>query len=98
MRFLGLCALLAALPALAEVKTYTIKGMTCQGCVDMITAEVCKLPGVTSCKVDIGKATLEAAKLDDEAVKKGIAKAGYEWVSTAEPSPAAKPKKTSKEK
>lgn len=78
MRFLAASVLLIALPALAEVHSYDIKGMTCQGCVDMITSEVCKLPGVTSCKVEIGKVTLEGAKLDDAAVKAAVDKAGYQ--------------------
>lgn len=70
---------LAAAPALAETKIYETKGMHCGACVAMAKAEVCKLPGVESCKVELNKITLTGAKLDDAAVKTSVAKLGDEY-------------------
>lgn len=76
MRLLALGAIFLALPALAETRSYDIKGMTCGSCVKMIDAQVCKLPNLESCKVEIGKVTVTAPTLDDEVIKAAVAKAG----------------------
>lgn len=71
--------LMAALPALAETKIYETKGMHCGACVQMAKTEICKLPGVEACKVEMNKITLTGAKLDDTAVKGAVAKLGEEY-------------------
>ena len=65
--------------------TYEIRGMTCNSCVKMITAKVCKLEGMDTCKVEIGKLTFSAkdgAQITPEALTTAIKSAGdYELVT-----------------
>lgn len=105
MRLFALATILAlALPvvsASAESKVYTLDGMTCQSCVKSVTAQVCKLPGVETCKVEINKVTLTGPSLDDKVIEGAVTKAGYTMthVSNADApaaEPVATPKKTPK--
>lgn len=106
MRSVSLLAMFFALPAFAGTHSYDIKGMDCSGCVKAIEAQVCKIPGLAVCNVEIGKVTLTGEQLDDEAVKKAVETAGYKVVGvehadaraaddlkpeTAAQKPAAKP-------
>lgn len=62
--------------------TYTVEGMSCQHCVDSITGEVGKVPGVRGVVVDLtGKTvTVSAEPVDDAAVRAAIDEAGYDVV------------------
>ena len=64
-------------------KTFTVRGMTCGHCVNHVTTEISKVPGVV--KVDIvlesGAVTVESsAPLADSDVASAVVAAGYEFV------------------
>ncbi|MGH9185004.1 MAG: heavy-metal-associated domain-containing protein [Acidimicrobiales bacterium] len=64
--------------------TYTVKGMSCQHCVDAVTGELSKLDGVTAVDVALENGTVTItsdAPLDDDAVLAAINEAGYELVA-----------------
>ena len=60
-------------------KTYTIKGMSCGGCVNSLTRVLTSVPGIEPIKIEVGKARL---RLDERAtsqtVKDAVARAGFE--------------------
>lgn len=61
--------------------TYTVVGMTCGHCVQSVTAELSKLPGVSEVVVDLGtgKAVVTSeAGLALAAVEAAVDEAGYE--------------------
>jgi copper ion binding protein len=60
--------------------TYTVTGMTCQHCVNAITAEVTAVDGVTTVEVDLatGTVTVRGTKVVDTAIRAAIDEAGYE--------------------
>lgn len=56
-----------------------VTGMKCQSCVKSIEKRICKLPGVASCSVKVGKVVLiseKQAKIDENAVKELIESTG----------------------
>lgn len=57
------------LSAMADTYEYTIEGMSCAGCKNMVKSAVCNLPGVKVCNVEIGsmKLTAEEGKTLDQA-------------------------------
>jgi len=60
--------------------------MTCEHCVQAVTAEVSKLPGVQDVEVDLasGQVAVEAeAPLATDAVRAAVDEAGYELVDAA---------------
>lgn len=60
---------------------YKVTGMTCGHCVNAVTAELSRIPGVTSVEVDLagGAATVDSAEaLDRDAVRAAVDEAGYE--------------------
>jgi len=62
---------------------YTVGGMTCEHCVDAVTAEVSSLAAVTHVDVDLVTGRVRVASdepLDDDAVRTAVAEAGYEVV------------------
>jgi len=64
-------------------ETYTIKGMTCAHCVNAVSGELSRLPGVTGVEVDLagGTATVTSnTPLDPRAVRDAVDEAGYELV------------------
>jgi len=66
--------------------TYTVSGMTCGHCVNSVSSEVGKLPGVRDVKVDLatGAVTVESEQpLDDAAVAAAVDEAGYQMVPAA---------------
>jgi mercuric ion binding protein len=72
--------------AMAESKTYNISGMHCEDCRKNIEAEVCKLPGIDTCKVDLGHVTLMSqAPLDDSKIKRAVEAAGHYKVAGVQP-------------
>lgn len=60
--------------------TYTVTGMTCQHCVNAITAEVSAVDGVTTVEVDLaaGTVTVRGTNILDTAIRAAIDEAGYE--------------------
>lgn len=60
-------------------RTYAVDGMTCGHCVQAITGELTKLPGVADVTVDLsGKAvTVTGEAVDEAAVRAAIGEAGY---------------------
>ena len=61
--------------------TYAITGMTCGHCVDAVSTELGRLPGVTEVRVDLaaGTATVTSDEpLDPRAVRNAVDEAGYE--------------------
>jgi copper chaperone CopZ len=62
-------------------QSFAVRGMTCDHCVQAVTAELRKLPGVSDVRVDLESATAtvdSAAVLDRAAVAAAIDEAGYE--------------------
>lgn len=63
--------------------TFVVKGMTCGHCVNHVTNEVSKIPGVVSVDVvlETGAVTIESDNvIDDSAVEAAVVEAGYELV------------------
>lgn len=63
---------------------YTVSGMTCGHCVNSVSSEVGKLPGVTDVTVDLttGAVTVTSeGQLDRAAVAAAVDEAGYELAS-----------------
>jgi copper ion binding protein len=66
---------------MAVTSTYTVTGMTCQHCVNAVTAELSELDGVRDVQVDLGTGGVTVtsdAPLDDAAVRAAVDEAGYE--------------------
>ena len=64
--------------------TYTVTGMTCQHCVNSVSTEIGKLPGVAGVTVDLatGAVTVSsAAPLEQSAVAAAVDEAGYQLAS-----------------
>jgi copper chaperone len=62
---------------------YTVKGMTCSGCMNKVTNAVTAVDGVTDVDVDISNGELTVtsdAELDTDKVRAAVADAGYEIV------------------
>lgn len=59
--------------------SYNVQGMTCHSCKAMITDEVKEVPGVETIDVDLDTATVtvKGDDVDDVAVHRAIAEAGY---------------------
>ena len=61
--------------------TYTVAGMTCNGCVNKVTGAVADIPGVDDVDVDVSTGTLEIfGRADDAAIRDAVAKVGYQIV------------------
>jgi len=63
--------------------TYTVTGMTCGHCVQAVTGELTKLPGVQEVQVDLatGAVTVTSqAPLSVDDVRSAVDEAGYELV------------------
>jgi copper ion binding protein len=61
--------------------TYTVTGMSCQHCVDAVTAEVGRLSGVEQVQVDLPSGAVSVtstAPLDLDAVRDALDEAGYD--------------------
>ncbi|WP_204299962.1 heavy-metal-associated domain-containing protein [Actinoplanes campanulatus] len=66
-------------------QTYTVTGMTCSHCVNSVSAEVGKIPGVTGVQVDLASGAVTVTSdqpVDDTAVAAAVDEAGYELVSS----------------
>jgi copper chaperone len=82
-------SLLLILSAQADTRTYEINGMTCGSCEKSVKKQVCSLPGVTDCQVEVGKIVLKGESIDDTAVKAAVSKAGEYSVVSVEHSDAS---------
>jgi copper chaperone CopZ len=61
--------------------TYRVSGMTCQHCVNAVTAEITKLDGVTGVEVELpsGDVTVTSAvELSEGDIRAAVDEAGYE--------------------
>lgn len=68
--------------------TYSVNGMTCGHCVNSVSSEIGKLPGVAEVKVDLatGKVTVTSEQaLDEAAVAAAVDEAGYELAGHGRP-------------
>jgi len=66
------------------VKTFTISGMSCGGCVNSLTRVLTSVPGIEPIKIEVGKAELRlAGQVTSQTVKDAVARAGFEVVSEA---------------
>lgn len=62
-------------------QTYTVTGMTCSHCVNSVSAEVGKIPGVTDVRVDLASGAVTVTSdqpVDETAVAAAVDEAGYE--------------------
>ncbi|WP_017595813.1 heavy-metal-associated domain-containing protein [Nocardiopsis potens] len=70
----------AEAPGAAEgVRVYTVEGMTCGHCVNSVSAEVGRVPGVTGVQVDLeaGRVSVSGSGFDDAAIGGAVRDAGY---------------------
>jgi len=61
--------------------TYAAVGMTCGHCVNAVTEQVSRLPGVTGVDVDLasgGVTVTSEAPVDESALRAAVEEAGYE--------------------
>lgn len=71
---------------MSTTSTFAVSGMTCGHCVNAVTAELSKLPGVRDVTVDLVAERTSSvhvttdAPLDESAVRMAIDEAGYELV------------------
>ncbi|WIN00326.1 cation transporter [Actinoplanes oblitus] len=62
-------------------ETYTVTGMTCSHCVNSVSAEIGRLPGVTAVQVELASGAVTVTSnepLDEAAVAAAVDEAGYE--------------------
>ena len=58
--------------------TYTVVGMTCNGCVNKVTNAVSGVEGVVDVDVDVSDGRLEViGEADDAAIRAAVAQVGY---------------------
>ena len=76
---------------MSTIATYAVAGMSCQHCVDAVTAEVGRLSGVEQVTVDLAAGTVQVvsgAPLVLDQVRAAIDEAGFDLVdATAAPEP-----------
>ncbi len=60
-------------------KIFTVSGMTCGHCVQAVTEEVTKVPGVTEVEIDLdsGRLTVRGDAIDEAEVAAAVDEAGY---------------------
>ena len=66
--------------------TYAVEGMSCQHCVDAVTAEVGRLTGVEQVQVDLeaGAVTVTSTTpLDLDAVREAVDEAGFDLAGSS---------------
>ena len=63
----------------AEMRTYSVSGMTCDHCVASVTEEVSEVAGVDSVAVDLedGRMVVTGSGVADDAVTTAVSEAGY---------------------
>ncbi len=61
------------------IQTYSVPAISCQHCVNAITGEVIKVPGVAKVDVDLTSKTVTVVgDADDTAIRTAIDDAGYD--------------------
>jgi len=66
---------------MSTTATYTVAGMTCNGCVNKVTNAVIDLEGVEDVDVDVSNGTLEViGNADDSAIRAAVSGVGYQIV------------------
>lgn len=71
---------------MSTTATYTVTGMSCQHCVDAVTAELTKLDPVSDVAVDLVAGTIAVTSsepLARDVVSAAVDEAGYDLVETA---------------
>jgi copper chaperone len=69
---------------MSSTATYTVAGMTCNGCVNKVTNAVTGVAGVEDVDVDVSTGTLEViGSADDSAIRAAVAGIGYSIVDEA---------------
>jgi copper ion binding protein len=66
-----------------STETYAVVGMSCQHCIDAVTAEVGRIAGVEQVDVDLAEGRVRVTSggpLDPAAVREAIDEAGFELV------------------
>lgn len=64
--------------------TYTVNGMSCQGCANSVTNAIKSVAANAEVQVDLDAKTVTVSGLDDEsAIAKAVADAGFEFVGAA---------------
>lgn len=69
---------------MTSTTTYRVEGMSCEHCVQAVTAEVGGLEGVTAVDVDLAAGEVAVTSenpLDESTVRAAVDEAGYELVS-----------------
>ena len=73
--------------ALADATTYNVEGMHCGSCVKAIKAQVCKIDGLETCEVSLGKVVISpktGINITQDQIQAAMAKAGeYKIIGTA---------------
>jgi copper chaperone CopZ len=66
-------------------KSFLISGMSCGGCVNSLTRVLKTVPGIEPLKIEVGKAELrlDSDKVNTDAVKAAVARAGFAVTSEA---------------
>lgn len=63
---------------MSSTATYTVAGMTCNGCVNKVTNAVTNVAGVEDVDVDVSTGTLEViGDAADSAIRAAVAEVGY---------------------
>lgn len=64
---------------MADERTYTVVGMTCDHCVRAVEDEVGGLPGVAAATADLasGRLVVRGQRIDDAGVAAAVDEAGY---------------------
>jgi copper chaperone CopZ len=60
--------------------TFTVEGMTCEHCVEAVSGELSKLPGVEHVDVDLASGRVEVTStgpIEDAALRAAVDEAGY---------------------
>jgi copper ion binding protein len=70
--------------------SYTVSGMTCGHCVESVSAEVGRVPGVSAVSVELASGQLTVASerpVDQAAIRSAVEEAGYELVGAGQTTP-----------
>jgi copper ion binding protein len=68
---------------MTETRTYPVQGMSCQHCVDAVTAELTEVDGVIGVEVDLDAGTVAVTSeqaLAVDVVRAAVDEAGYDLV------------------
>jgi copper ion binding protein len=68
-----------------KIATFRVKDMTCGHCVQAVSTEVRRIPGVSNVLVDLASGAVTVSSdpsLDPQAVRDAVVEAGYELVKS----------------